>query len=162
MTGTVGAGNAGSPRTYEPGRYLPTIYEEEKPYWDGLREHEIRLQVCDKDGRAWYPIGPVCPRCLSDQYTWTAMSGHGLVTTYVIFHKAWAPWLEKRVPYAVVQVELDEGPRLTTNLLGLPAEEVRIGLEVQACYEQISDDIVLLQFQPVHKDPVHEPGQEHP
>jgi uncharacterized protein len=133
---------------YEPGRYLPVIYEEEKPYWDGLREHEIRLQVCARDNRPWYPIGPVCPRCLSSEFTWAAMSGYGTVSTYVIFHKAWAPWLEKRVPYAVVQVELDEGPRLTTNLLTVPASEVRIGMRVRACYEQVSDDIVLLQFEP--------------
>lgn len=137
------------PAGYEPDRYLPKIYDEEKPYWDGLKEHEIRLQVCDRDHRPWYPIGPVCPRCLSDEYTWTPMSGYGVVSTYVIFHKAWAHWLESRVPYAVVQVELAEGPRLTTNLLGLPADQVRIGQPVRAVYEQVSDDIVLLQFEPV-------------
>lgn len=133
---------------YETDRYLPTIYPEEKPYWDGFREHEIRLQVCDHDGKPWYPIGPVCPRCLSDQWSWQPMSGRGMVSTYVIFHKAWAPWLASRTPYAVVQVELAEGPRLTTNLLGIPADQVRIGLAVQAVYEQISEDIVLLQFEP--------------
>lgn len=138
---------------FEADRYLPTIYPDEQPLWDGFKEHEIRLQVCNQDGRPWYPIGPVCPRCLSDEYTWTAMSGRGVVSTYVIFHKAWATWLAKRTPYAVVQVELDEGPRLTTNLLGLPADQVRIGLEVQAVYEPVSPDVVLLQFEPVGEQP---------
>ena len=134
---------------FETDRYLPTIYDDERPYWDGLKEHEIRLQVCNVDGRPWYPIGPVCPRCLSDDWSWQPMAGHGVVTTYVVFHKAWAPWLARRTPYAVVQVELDEGPRLTTNVLNLPVDQVRIGLEVKALYEQVSEDIVLLQFEPV-------------
>jgi uncharacterized protein len=133
---------------YEADRYLPTVYPGEEPFWDGFRDHEIRLQVCDRCGRAWFPIGPVCPFCLSDAFTWKPMSGRGTISTFVVFHKAWAPWLESRVPYAVVQVELAEGPRLTTNLMGVPAAETRIGMPVKACYEQVADDVVLLQFEP--------------
>jgi uncharacterized OB-fold protein len=74
------------------------------------------------------------------------MSGRGVVHNYVVYHKAWTPWLEKRVPYAVVQVELDEGPRLTTNLLDCPLGDIRIGMRVQAEYEDVTDDVTLLQF----------------
>ena len=131
-----------------PESYLPVQYPEEKPFWDGLRSHELKLQVCDDCHQAWYPIGPVCPNCLSENFTWTNMSGRGTVSTYVVFHKAWATWLESRVPYVVAQVELEEGPRLTTNILNTPVESVHIGLAVTACYEQASDEIVLLQFEP--------------
>lgn len=132
-----------------PERYYPVEYPEEAPYWEGLRRGELRLQVCDHGHGAWFPIGPVCPVCLSEDYTWTTMSGHGYVSTYVVFHKAWAPWLEDRVPYAVAQVQLDEGPRLTTNILDLAPEKVRIGLQVSALYENIGNGQVLLQFAPV-------------
>jgi len=77
------------------------------------------------------------------------MTGKGLLHNYVVYHKAWAPWLEKRVPYAVVQVELEEGPRLTTNLLECPIDKIKIGMPVEAIFEDISDEITLLQFRPL-------------
>lgn len=128
--------------------YLPIRYPEEEPYWEGLDAHELRLQRCRECGKVRFPIGPVCPNCLSRSYQWEVMSGRGTVVTFVIFHKAWAPWLEAHVPYAVVQVELKEGPRLTTNLFGVDPREVRVGLEVSATYEQRSDELILLQFEP--------------
>lgn len=129
-------------------RYLPRIYPEEQPFWDGTAKEELRLQKCGACGHVRYPIGPACPRCLSDVFSWETMTGHGHVQTFAVFHKGWAPWMERMVPYVVAQVEIDEGPRLTTNLLGIPPAEVHIGLEVVACYERIADDVVLLQFAP--------------
>lgn len=132
----------------ETGRYLPIRYPEEMPYWEAAQRHELVLQRCSACGKLRYPIGPTCPACLSDESTWDKMSGRGQVSTYVVYHKAFAPWLEQYVPYVVVQVELAEGPRLTTNLRGIDPNEVRIGMEVEAIYEKLTDDITLLQFQP--------------
>ena len=102
------------------GRYLPVIYPEELPYWEALRERTLMLQRCKACAKAWFPIGPACPHCLSLEFDWSTMSGRGVIHNFVIYHKAWTPWLQARVPYAVVQVELEEGPRLTTNLLDVP------------------------------------------
>ncbi|HEX3923274.1 MAG TPA: OB-fold domain-containing protein [Streptosporangiaceae bacterium] len=134
----------GSPET----GYLPVQYPEEQPYWDGLRAGELRLQKCHDCGKVRYPVGPVCSRCLSSRAAWAVMSGLGTVSTYVVFWKAWAPWLQSRAPYVVAQVELPEGPRLTTNLLGIEPADVRVGLDVTAVYERRAEDIVLLQFEP--------------
>lgn len=130
------------------GRYLPIIYPEELPHWEGLRARRLVLQRCNACHGTWFPIGPTCPHCLSPEFAWAQMSGRGVIHNYVVYHKAWTPWLEKRVPYAVIQVELDEGPRLTTNLLDCPVSEVGIGLRVVAAYEDITDEITLLQFKP--------------
>lgn len=128
--------------------YLPIQYPEEEPYWDALRKGELRLQQCQDCRKVRYPIGPVCPGCLSPKADWAVMSGRGVVSSYVVFWKAWAPWLQARVPYVVAQVELEEGPRLTTNLLNIEPPDVSIGLEVRAAYERRTADIVLLQFEP--------------
>ena len=132
----------------ETGRYLPVIYPEELPYWEGARKRELWLQHCKGCGKAWYPIGPGCPHCFSMDFEWRQMSGRGKVHNYVICHKAWTPWFEKRVPYAVIQVELEEGPRLTTNLLDHPFKEVTIGMPVEVAFEDIPGDITLVQFRP--------------
>lgn len=133
------------------GRYLPMIYPEELPYWEGLKQRKLLLQRCSECGKVWFPIGPVCPHCLSDQFTWAPMSGRGVVHNFVVYHKAWLPWFEQRVPYVVVQVQIEEGPRLTTNLLDTPREQVKLGMAVEAAYEDVTDEITLLQFKPAAK-----------
>jgi uncharacterized protein len=136
------------PQQGDTGRYLPIRYPEEQPYWEAARDGRLVLPRCDNCEWFWYPVGPVCPRCLSDRYSWMEPAGDGVVSSYVIYHKAWAPWLADRVPYAVVQVELPEGPRLTTNLIGVEPSEVRIGMPVRVCFEPITEEVTLVQFQP--------------
>ncbi len=130
------------------GRYLPVIYPEELPYWEGTKKRELWLQRCNCCAKTWYPIGPACPACFAMDFKWTKMSGLGVVHNYVVYHKAWTPWYTSRVPYAVVQVQLEEGPRLTTNLLDCPIADIKIGMPVQADYEDITDEITLVQFRP--------------
>ena len=130
------------------GRYLPIQYPEEAEYWESAKKHRLVVPKCEDCGHLFYPIGPVCSHCLSLNVGWQQVSGKGRISSYVIFHKAWAEWLKPRVPYAVVQVELDEGPRLTTNLVEAGPEEARVGLEVEAVFETVTDEVTLLQFRP--------------
>lgn len=130
------------------GRYLPVIYPEELPFWEGARRRELILQRCNSCSKSWYPIGPACPHCFSMSWKWDKMSGRGTLHNYVVFHKAWTKWFQPRVPYAVVQVQLDEGPRLTTNFLECELKNIRIGMPVEAVYEDITSDITLIQFRP--------------
>ncbi len=131
------------------GRFLPILYPLEAPYWEATKRHELRLQRCPKCDKVWFPIGPVCPSCLSEDLDWALMSGRGKVSSFVVYHKAWAPWLESRVPYTVAQVELEEGPRLTANLLGVEPSKVKIGMQVKVVYEKVNEEVTLIQFSPV-------------
>lgn len=131
------------------GRYLPFVYPEELPFWDSARERRLKLQQCGRCKRVWYPIGPACPYCFSTNFAWSIMTGRGVIHNFVVYHKAWTPWFEKHVPYAVVQVELEEGPRLTTNLLDCAIQDIKIGMAVEAAYEDITEEITLVQFRPV-------------
>lgn len=128
------------------GRYLPIIHNIEKPYWEAAREHRLVLQKCTHCGHVRYPIGPLCPECLSTEASWQEMSGEGKVHNYVVYHKGWTDYLKTKTPYAVVQVELAEGPRLTTNILGVQAPDVRIGMPVEVAFEDVTDTITLVQF----------------
>lgn len=130
------------------GRYLPFVYPEELPFWEAARQRQLKLQRCSDCSKTWFPIGATCPHCFSMKWEWALMSGRGVLHNYVVFHKAWTQWFEPRVPYAVVQVELEEGPRLTTNLLDCDIKDIRIGMPVEAAYENITDEITLVQFRP--------------
>lgn len=130
------------------GRLLPVIYPEEQPYWEAARKEKLILQRCNDCGNCWYPVGPVCPKCLSNDFRWDEMSGNGIVRGLVVYHKAFNPWFADKLPYAVALVELPEGPRLTTNLRGISPEEASIGLPVQATYEHVNAEVSLVQFTP--------------
>jgi uncharacterized OB-fold protein len=107
---------------------LPRITPDSKPFWDGLRERRLMLPYCSDCGRAHLPPGPVCPFCFSEHLVWREASGRGRVSTWTVVHKAWFADFAAEIPYNVAQVELEEGPRLTTNILGNP--KLQVGLPV--------------------------------
>jgi uncharacterized OB-fold protein len=74
------------------------------------------------------------------------MSGQGTVSSFVVFHKAWFPEFADATPYAVVQVELAEGPRLTANLVDVPPGEIRVGLPVTVVFDDVTPEVTIPRF----------------
>ena len=93
------------------------------------------LQRCLDCGHHRYPAARYCAQCRGERSEWVAPSGKGVVESHCVFHKAYWPQWKDKVPYAVVQVKLDEGVRLFSNLIGVPPERIRSGLRVRATYE---------------------------
>lgn len=96
---------------------LPTVTPLTEPYWSGLAEGELRYQRCRSCGHAWLPAREECPRCLADAWEWTPAGGRGRIVSWVVYHQAFHPAFAERLPYNVAVVELDEGPRMITNIL---------------------------------------------
>ena len=97
-----------------------------QPYWDALKQGSLKFQCCRACSHAWLPPRAECPECLGDAWDWTAASGKGRVISWVIYHHAYHEAFKERLPYNVALVELDEGPRLITNIVnpdvGIAAE----------------------------------------
>jgi uncharacterized OB-fold protein len=104
---------------------LPTVTPLTEPYWAGLAQGELRHQSCHRCGNAWLPAREECPRCLADDWEWKPASGRGRIISWVVYHQAFHPAFADRVPYNVAVVELDEGPRMVTNILD-PEEDLAI------------------------------------
>ena len=96
---------------------------------------DFTLQRCLDCGRHRYPAARYCAGCRGERAEWVAPSGKGIVESHCVFHKAYWPEWKDKVPYAVVQVKLDEGVRLFSNLIGVPPERIRSGMRVRATYE---------------------------
>lgn len=126
----------------------PTISAYNKPYWDAARQHELRLQRCSECGRFWAPPGPVCPFCFSGEFTWEQVSGQGVITSLIIFHKSYHPQFDNDMPLAAALVELAEGPRLITNIVQADETPLVSGLPVEVVFED-HEDFTLPQFRPV-------------
>jgi uncharacterized OB-fold protein len=127
---------------------LPTIDIETQPFWDGLKEHKFLLRHCNACGRDHYYPRPFCPTCWSDDVSWKEASGRGKLYTYSIVHVNDLPPFNERVPYVAAIVELDEGPRVMTNIEGVPFDELRADMSVTVEYKAISDDVTIAVFRP--------------
>lgn len=104
----------------------PVVTELSAPYWSGLAEGELRFQRCGRCENAWLPAREQCPRCLSGQWRWTPSAGYGRIISWVVYRQSMHPAFADQVPYNVAIVELDEGPRLITNI---DADERELAIE---------------------------------
>jgi uncharacterized OB-fold protein len=127
---------------------LPAISSLNQPYWDALKRRELRMQQCDECWRVWFPPSPLCPKCWSRKFSWKQLSGQGRVNSWVVFHQAYFKSYEHDLPYNVAEVELDEGPRILTNLVGIVNDQIRAGLEVEVVFDDVTGDITLAKFKP--------------
>ncbi len=125
---------------------LPRITPDNRPFWEAARRHELRLPRCMDCGSFWHPPGPVCPDCLSDRYEWARVSGRGTISSFVVFHRPYFPSFVDEIPYAVVQVELEEGPRLISSLVDVPREEITIGMPVEVIFDDVTPTVTLPRF----------------
>ena len=127
---------------------IPEVSELTRPFWEGTRVGELRLQSCAACSHLWHPPTPACPSCGSPDYHWRASCGLGHLYSYTIVEQAAHPDVEGWLPYAVVLVQLDEGPLFISNIRGCTNEELYIGMRVEACFEDLTPDLVLAHFKP--------------
>lgn len=125
---------------------LPRITPDNRPFWDACRRHRLELPFCRDCGKPHLPPGPVCPFCLSDDLDWRPASGRGRISSWVVVHKEWFPAFRDELPYNVVQVELEESPRLTANVVAAAGEDLEIGAAVEVVFDDVSDEVTLPRF----------------
>lgn len=131
----------------EPGRIIPKPTPESEHYWEGARQGELRLQACNSCSETYFPPRPFCPKCGSRDVKVVKASGKGRLYSYIINH---LPSPGFTPPFTVAIVELEEGPRLMTNLLGIEPDPAKLELDMplEVTFEKLNDEISLPQFQP--------------
>lgn len=130
---------------------LPSISDFNRPFWEGTRSHEFRLQRCSDCRRVWAPNGPVCPYCFSQSYLWEKLSGRGRIASWVVFHKLYHPGFARDIPYNVAFIELAEGPRVIANVVGAKNEDLEIGMPVEVVFDDVNAEITIPRFRPLGK-----------
>jgi uncharacterized protein len=133
----------------KPQPIRPTINDVNRPFWDGCRRGQLLVQRCTHCQRLRYPAAVVCPSCLAGEAEWQTMSGRGKVFSFVVFHRAYHPAWEGKVPYNVALIELDEGPLMLSNVIGVDNATLATGFPVQAAFEPIDDSLAIPVFKPV-------------
>jgi uncharacterized OB-fold protein len=130
-------------------RPAPPATELTEPFWAGGLSGELRLQQCANCGHIRYPISTICPVCWSADCDWTSLSGRGTVQSHIVFERAYHEAWAGQVPYVVALIELDEGPVLVSNVVGVQPSAVRVGQPVTVTFARRSAAAALPQFTPV-------------
>jgi uncharacterized OB-fold protein len=130
---------------------LPRLGLEPSPelagFWEATNRGVLLLARCDACAKViWYPR-PFCSTCGSTEVSWFESSGRGAVYTYTVVRKS-SPPFDAVTPYVVAFVELDEGPRFLTNIVGCDPETVRIGQRVMVEFDPPNDYGALYRFRP--------------
>jgi uncharacterized OB-fold protein len=121
------------------------------PFWESVKAHAMKLQRCHDTGKFFfYPRG-LSPFTLSSNLSWEPVSGRGTVHAFTIVYQNRDPAFADDVPYVVAIIELEEGPRLMSNLVDVEPnpQSVRIGMPVEVVYDDVTDDVTLPKFRPV-------------
>jgi uncharacterized OB-fold protein len=130
-------------------KFLPEgIPSWQRPYWDSLKEHSIRVQKCDNCGHFRYVPKEICNNCRAVEATWTPIAGTGEIYTYTVVRRAPTPAYQEDAPYALVHVTMDEGFRMIGSIKVDDPDSVAIGQRVQVTYDDVTDDWTILQFEP--------------
>lgn len=117
----------------------PTPTAETAPFWAAAREGVLLLQHCAACGRwVFYPRA-LCPHCWADALEWKAASGRGRIRSFTVVHKPGHPSWRVAAPYVVAVVELDEGPRMLSALVGVDPADVRVFLPVSVRFVSVGE-----------------------
>jgi len=134
---------------------LPNIDHDNRPFWEGLRRHELLVFRCKNCGASYWPAA-YCRNCPAEPFfgnmEWALASGRGTVFAFNVHHFAFHPGFETDLPYIYALVTLEEGPNFGTNIVGCAPEDVHVGLPVEVVYEDVQPDegepFTLAKFKP--------------
>jgi uncharacterized OB-fold protein len=127
---------------------LPGPSPVSEPFWEALRVGELRIQRCEDCGKHVFYPRTVCKHCLSDKLSWVTASGRGTLYSYTVVRRAMNPAFQADVPYVYAVVELEEGPRVTTNVVNCTLDLLRVDMPVKAVYDSVTPEATLLKFEP--------------
>ena len=118
----------------------PTVNADSAPYWEGARDNKLLLQRCSDCGTLRFFPRYLCTECGSDNTDWVEAAGRGTVHSFTVVHRAAFPEFQAQTPYVVALIDLEEGPRMMTNIVGDDALDVEIGDAVTVAFEARGND----------------------
>ncbi|MFI8289382.1 Zn-ribbon domain-containing OB-fold protein [Streptomyces sp. NPDC085614] len=118
---------------------LPDIDAFTRPYWDAAAEGRLLLRRCAACGRAHHYPREFCPHCWSEDVAWEPAGGRATLYTWSVVHRNDLPPFGERVPYVAAVVDLAEGPRMMTEVVGVAEDDLRIGMDLEVAFHARED-----------------------
>jgi uncharacterized protein len=130
---------------------VPVVDGDSARYWDAASHDSLIIPLCEDCERVFFYPRTLCPECHGDRIGWKTASGLGTVYSYTISRRPPSPDLADLVPYVVALIDLDEGIRMMSNVVGVDAATLRVGQRVQVRFERVSEEIKIPVFEPTEE-----------
>ena len=127
-------------------RMRPVLGHDNKWWWDRINEGELPIQRCKQCGDLHHPPRPMCWKCQSLEWDYIVSSGKGTVYSYVVLYRPEFPGYQ--YPLVAALIDLEEGTRIASNLVGIEPADVKIGMAVKLSIENVDDELKLPLFRP--------------
>jgi len=128
---------------------LPVPDPESRPFWEAAKAHRLMVQRCASTGEYHFPPTTFCPGTALERPQWVEASGRGKVFSWIVVrHPTPKDVYADEVPYAVGLIELEEGCRMTGNIVGVGVDEIFADMLVQVAFRDVTDEITLPVFEP--------------
>ncbi|MFJ7301698.1 bifunctional MaoC family dehydratase N-terminal/OB-fold nucleic acid binding domain-containing protein [Streptomyces sp. NPDC099088] len=137
----IGTGAAPRPGSSRP---RPVVNRDNAGFWEGVGHRRLLIQHCTGCGTLRFPWLPGCNACGDPAWDTVEASGEGTVYSYVVMHHPSFPAFDP--PYAVGLIELAEGVRMVSNVVGVPHDRVRVGMPVRLEFRQYDEELLLPVF----------------
>lgn len=122
-----------------PTRPLPLVDEHDtRAFWKATKDKQLTYQQCRDCGTVVFYAKRQCTGCTGGTLEWKTASGKGTVYTYSVVRQSYHPFFRQKVPYAVAWIDLEEGPRILSNITGVgdALKDVQCGMQVQVEWEE--------------------------
>ncbi|HZT67756.1 MAG TPA: Zn-ribbon domain-containing OB-fold protein [Acidimicrobiales bacterium] len=129
-------------------RLEPPVSPEAAPFWDATRQRQLMLQWCRACDLPVHHPRVLCPRCGGTDLDWREAAGRGRVHAFTVLHRPGNPTMAERVPYVVALIDLEEGARMMSNVVGCEPGRVAVGMPVRVGWEDLPDGRALPVFEP--------------
>lgn len=130
----------------EPARPFPVPEDGDATYWEAARRHELVMQRCGSCGRFRFTPRPMCPFCQSWEFAWSPVSGKGVIHSWVVVHPPVLPFFQDKTPYAVALIQLEEGPRMVSNVIDVDRGDMAMDMPVRVDFMDLEDGVTLPVF----------------
>lgn len=128
---------------------LPGIDDESALWWEAARDGRLLIKRCGDCGKPHYYPRPFCPHCWSENVDWEPASGRATLYTWSTVHINDLPPFRDRLPYVAAIVDLEEGPRMVTNIVDCDPDTLTVGMPVEVTFQQQTDEVTVPMFRPV-------------
>ncbi len=127
---------------------LPPANSETAGFWENAARGVLVVQHCPACGHRQFFPRAVCIHCMCPEPEWQPVSGFGTVHSFSVVHRPAHPDFAQRVPYVIAVIDLDEGVRMFSNIVGTTPDAVRVGQRVRVTFQPEAGDRVLPVFAP--------------
>jgi uncharacterized OB-fold protein len=127
---------------------VPVPDEITAPFFDGARDGRLMLQHCTACDGWSFPVRERCPHCFAAKLEWRQASGKGTLYTFAVMHQVMNPGFASSAPYNVCQIDLAEGVRMVSNIVGIPNDALRIGMALEVFFDDVGENVRIPKFRP--------------